>query len=78
MKYVFNPTKNAAQLFTLAQYKDPGLIFIDYLAIEWNKNDDSVRYLGVLRRKTDMKNALKKITHPRLCQNERTLFPSKL
>ncbi|KAL4098842.1 hypothetical protein QTP88_023362 [Uroleucon formosanum] len=46
-KLNLNPTKSAAKIFSLKRYKDPQLVYIDNQPIQWNKKDDSVKYLGV-------------------------------
>jgi len=46
-KLNLNPTKSAAKIFTLKRYKDPKSIYINNQAIQWNRKDDSVKYLGV-------------------------------
>ena len=46
-KLNLNPTKSAAKIFSLKHYKDPQLVYIDNQPIQWNKKDDSVKYLGV-------------------------------
>ncbi|KAL4107225.1 hypothetical protein QTP88_017608 [Uroleucon formosanum] len=46
-KLNLNTTKSAAKIFSLKRYKDPQLVYIDNQPIQWNKKDDSVKYLGV-------------------------------
>lgn len=74
-----NSIKSAAKIFTLKRYKDPRLILIDGTVIEWNKENDSAKYLDVcLDEKLTWKTRLNKKTIPRVCNNEYALSLSKL
>lgn len=46
-KLNLNPTKSVAKIFTLKRYNDPRNININNQIIQWNRKDDSVKYLGV-------------------------------
>jgi len=46
-KLNLNPTKSAAKIFTLKRYEDPKSIYINNHALQWNRKDDSIKYLGV-------------------------------
>ena len=46
-KLKLNPTKSEAKIFTLKRYNDPINISINNQIIQWNRKDDSVKYLGV-------------------------------
>jgi hypothetical protein len=45
-KLKLNPTKSIAKIFTLKRYNDPRIININNQIIQWNRKDDSVKYLG--------------------------------
>ncbi|KAF0706245.1 Uncharacterized protein FWK35_00036841 [Aphis craccivora] len=47
-KLNLNPTKNAANIFSLIQYKDPQPIQCNNQLIQWNNKDDSVKYLAII------------------------------